>query len=444
MRKLKAFLVLAGIFLLSGCPKVEAQTAVTLGPVPKAQFLDNTGAPLSGGKVFTYQAGTNTPLSTYTDSTGLIMNADPVILDAGGRANIWFQGQAYKIAVQNSGGTTIYTVDNFLVSPFLNGNNSWTGNETHSGIETFNGPLRVNAGGSLSGTFSGNPNFSGNVSINGNLNVSGTTSGNIDTDLIQGTLTNGGNMQVTGANGSGTSSGETIALTAGLGAPTAAGGGIVITGGAGGVTSGAGGNLIERAGQAGPGADGGLVGIFAGSATSGTGNGGQFSIQSGNGSGSGNGGPITISSGVGSGGGVSGNIAINSGTAQLSLGGGNIAITTNASINPTCSVSGAGDAATCTTSSTSSNSSGIIEVTPGGSGITSNIGITVILTRALGTAMPMPCMLTLNSLATGFNTGASLVQSITNSNIEFGVVVDNNTVTFASTPYWVNYFCVGN
>ena len=33
----------------------------------KTQILDSTGAPLTSGKVYTYAAGTSTPLATFTD-----------------------------------------------------------------------------------------------------------------------------------------------------------------------------------------------------------------------------------------------------------------------------------------------------------------------------------------------------------------------------------------
>lgn len=78
---------------------------------PYSQFLDANGNPLSGGKVFTYSAGTTTPLASYTDSTGVTPAANPVILDSAGRAAIWLSGY-YKIVVKDSLNNTIYTTDN--------------------------------------------------------------------------------------------------------------------------------------------------------------------------------------------------------------------------------------------------------------------------------------------------------------------------------------------
>jgi hypothetical protein len=60
-----------------------------LSPLAKCQFFDNNGRPLVGGKLFTYQAGTNTKLATYTDASGLSQNTNPVILDYRGEGSIW-------------------------------------------------------------------------------------------------------------------------------------------------------------------------------------------------------------------------------------------------------------------------------------------------------------------------------------------------------------------
>lgn len=84
---------------------------------PYAVFNDDNGNPLSGGKVYTYTAGTLTPRATYTDQGGLTPNANPVILDSAGRADIWLDNSAsYKFIIKTSADVTIRTVDN--VAPF--------------------------------------------------------------------------------------------------------------------------------------------------------------------------------------------------------------------------------------------------------------------------------------------------------------------------------------
>lgn len=94
--------------------------AVSLAPEAHIQFSDATGAPLASGKVFTFAAGTSTPLATFTDSTGGTPNANPVILDAGGFANIWLTNNVgYKFQVQNAAGSTLWTVDNILNTVFV-------------------------------------------------------------------------------------------------------------------------------------------------------------------------------------------------------------------------------------------------------------------------------------------------------------------------------------
>lgn len=45
-------------------------TNYILTPTPKQQYFDNNGNPLSGGKLYSFEAGTTTPLATYTSSTG--------------------------------------------------------------------------------------------------------------------------------------------------------------------------------------------------------------------------------------------------------------------------------------------------------------------------------------------------------------------------------------
>ena len=85
--------------------------AAMLTPLPKVQFFDSNGEPLVGGKLYTYAAGTSSPLATYTDSTGNTANANPVILDSRGEANVWLGPSRYKWALYTSTDTLIWTVD---------------------------------------------------------------------------------------------------------------------------------------------------------------------------------------------------------------------------------------------------------------------------------------------------------------------------------------------
>jgi len=90
--------------------------AVNLSPIGNAQqFFDNTGVPLNGGLLYTYQAGSTTPLATYTDINGTVANANPIVLDASGRlaSEVWLTyGVNYKFVLKNSAGSTIGTYDN--------------------------------------------------------------------------------------------------------------------------------------------------------------------------------------------------------------------------------------------------------------------------------------------------------------------------------------------
>lgn len=91
--------------------------AIVIATPPYAEYQDDNGNPLSGGKVYTYLAGTTTPQATYTDQGGGTPNANPVILDSSGRASIWLDNSvSYKFVVKTSADVTIRTTDNY--TPF--------------------------------------------------------------------------------------------------------------------------------------------------------------------------------------------------------------------------------------------------------------------------------------------------------------------------------------
>lgn len=91
--------------------------AVFLSPIGGAgwQFFNNDGTVLSGGKIYTYAAGTNTPKATYTTSAGNIAHANPIILDSAGRVpggEIWLLASTYKFVLNTSTDVLIATYDN--------------------------------------------------------------------------------------------------------------------------------------------------------------------------------------------------------------------------------------------------------------------------------------------------------------------------------------------
>jgi hypothetical protein len=90
--------------------------AVNLSPIGNGQqFFDNTGLPLNGGLIYTYQAGSTTPLATYTDVNGTIANSNPIVLDSSGRLpnEVWLTyGFFYKFVVKTSAFVTLGTYDN--------------------------------------------------------------------------------------------------------------------------------------------------------------------------------------------------------------------------------------------------------------------------------------------------------------------------------------------
>ena len=90
--------------------------AVNLSPIGNGfQFFTTTGLPLAGGKIYTYQAGSSTPLATYTDNTGVTANANPIVLGSDGRpaTEIWLTyGYNYKFILKTADDTTIQSYDN--------------------------------------------------------------------------------------------------------------------------------------------------------------------------------------------------------------------------------------------------------------------------------------------------------------------------------------------
>ena len=102
--------------------------SVTPSPIGgfAAQFFDNNGVILSGGKIYTYAAGTTTPQTSYTSASGTTPHANPIILDSAGRVpggEIWLtDGLVYKFVIETATGSLLGTYDNItgVNSNFVN------------------------------------------------------------------------------------------------------------------------------------------------------------------------------------------------------------------------------------------------------------------------------------------------------------------------------------
>lgn len=87
-----------------------------LAPILNTQIENSNGAPLSGGTVEVYLAGTSTPAATTSDKAGLVPNTNPIVLNTLGLNNqgaVWLTGGAfYKFIIKDSVGIVQRTIDN--------------------------------------------------------------------------------------------------------------------------------------------------------------------------------------------------------------------------------------------------------------------------------------------------------------------------------------------
>ena len=96
--------------------------SITLSPLAGAgwQFFDDNGVPLAGGLIYTYLSGTSTPATTYTSSSGVTPNTNPIVLDAAGRVpeEVWLTDDVqYRLVLQTALAVQIWVKDN--ISGFL-------------------------------------------------------------------------------------------------------------------------------------------------------------------------------------------------------------------------------------------------------------------------------------------------------------------------------------
>lgn len=84
----------------------------TLAPYLTQQFFNNSGSFNAGGFLQTFAGGTNTPIATFTDSTGVTPNTNPIVLNARGECSIWLlPNTSYKFVLQDPAGNQIWSRD---------------------------------------------------------------------------------------------------------------------------------------------------------------------------------------------------------------------------------------------------------------------------------------------------------------------------------------------
>ena len=116
-----------------------------------AQFSDANGAPLTGGLIYTYLAGTSTPATTYTSRDGTTNNTNPSVLDAAGRtpAEVWLDGGVlYKFILKTSAFVQIGSYDDI---PAINDTTSISNLITVAGTNALTGLATPTLGGYAAG-----------------------------------------------------------------------------------------------------------------------------------------------------------------------------------------------------------------------------------------------------------------------------------------------------
>jgi hypothetical protein len=79
--------------------------------------FDTDGHLNAGGKIYTYQASTTTPLATYADNTGGVANPNPLVLDSSGQGHVWLTiGVSYKFVYTTADDATIYTENGVIAA----------------------------------------------------------------------------------------------------------------------------------------------------------------------------------------------------------------------------------------------------------------------------------------------------------------------------------------
>lgn len=116
---------------------------VALLPTPRLQFTDIDGAPLVGGKLFTYVPNTFDLATTYQDPAGTVPNTNPITLDDLGSCSLWGYG-SFRFVLTDADSNLIFDQVSTSNALFLESTNLGS----YPGAFSF-GPIIFNYGNTL-------------------------------------------------------------------------------------------------------------------------------------------------------------------------------------------------------------------------------------------------------------------------------------------------------
>lgn len=103
------------------------------------QFFDRNGKPLSGGRLYTFEAGTRNSIVTYKTigaTTSANRNTNPIVLDSAGYANLVLEvGKSYRLVLTDRFGVVIKEWDNVTASSSGEGGGGGTEYTAGEGIK---------------------------------------------------------------------------------------------------------------------------------------------------------------------------------------------------------------------------------------------------------------------------------------------------------------------
>lgn len=96
----------------------------TISPLPVLRATDSNNDPISGAKLYTYEAGTTTPKTTYVDRDETTAHTNPIVFNAAGYSSsngtniapVWLGDGAYTYVLKDASDVEIWTIPNIAGS----------------------------------------------------------------------------------------------------------------------------------------------------------------------------------------------------------------------------------------------------------------------------------------------------------------------------------------